>query len=142
MRLKLEPRAEPSRLMGWLSPLIAAALTIVAGFILFVALGKNPVQAFYTFFIHPIRDWNGVAELLLKASPLMLIGVGLATAVLWPTPETLQAVAANGEPAGQGALSSLRRVAERRQVISGPYVPVSLSAAHCSVETAKSPPVL
>ena len=78
MRLKLEARPEPSRLMGWLSPLIAAALTIVAGFILFSALGKNPVQAFYTFFIHPIRDLNGVAELLLKASPLMLIGVGLA----------------------------------------------------------------
>src|SRR5256885_13842533 len=78
MRLKLEARAEPSRLMGWLSPLIAAALTIVAGFILFSALGKNPVQAFYTFFIHPIHDLNGVAELLLKASPLMLIGVGLA----------------------------------------------------------------
>ena len=78
MRLKLEARAEPSRLMGWLSPLIAAALTVVAGFVLFVALGKNPVQAFQTFFIHPIRDWNGVAELLLKASPLMLIGVGLA----------------------------------------------------------------
>jgi simple sugar transport system permease protein len=78
MRLKLEARAEPSRLMGWLSPLIAATLTIVAGFILFVALGKNPVQAFYTFFIHPIRDVNGITELLLKASPLMLIGVGLA----------------------------------------------------------------
>src|SRR5213076_3284502 len=55
MRLALEARAEPSRLMQWLSPLIAAALTIVAGFILFSALGKNPVQAFYTFFIHPIR---------------------------------------------------------------------------------------
>src|SRR5437762_3384924 len=78
MRLKLEARAEPSRLMGWLSPLIAAALTIVAGFILFSALGKNPLEAFYTFFIYPIRDLNGVAELLLKASPLMLIGVGLA----------------------------------------------------------------
>jgi simple sugar transport system permease protein len=78
MRLKLEARPEPSRLMGWLSPVIAAALTIVAGFVLFTALGKDPVQAFYTFFIHPIRDLNGVAELLLKASPLMLIGVGLA----------------------------------------------------------------
>src|SRR6267378_2500151 len=78
MRLKLEARAEPSRLMGYLSPVLAAALTIVAGFILFSALGKNPVQAFYTFFIHPIRDLNGVTELLLKASPLMLIGVGLA----------------------------------------------------------------
>jgi simple sugar transport system permease protein len=28
--------------------------------------------------VYPIRDRNGVAELLLKASPLMLIGVGLA----------------------------------------------------------------
>jgi len=78
MRLELEARAEPSRLMQWFSPLIAAALTVVAGFILFSVLGRNPVEAFHTFFIHPIRDVNGVAELLLKASPLMLIGVGLA----------------------------------------------------------------
>ena len=78
MRLELEARPEPSRLMGWMSPVIAAALTVVAGFILFSALGKNPLQAFYTFFIYPIRDLNGITELLLKASPLMLIGVGLA----------------------------------------------------------------
>jgi simple sugar transport system permease protein len=78
MRLELEARAEPSRLMGYLSPLLAAALTIAAGFVLFSALGKNPLLAFHTFFIHPIRDVNGLTELLLKASPLMLIGVGLA----------------------------------------------------------------
>src|SRR5206468_11669799 len=78
MRVKLETRAEPSRLMGYLSPLLAAVLTVIAGFILFSALGKNPLQAFYTFFIYPVHDLNGVAELLLKASPLMLIGVGLA----------------------------------------------------------------
>src|SRR6266581_5655005 len=78
MRLKLETRAEPSRVMGYLSPLLAAALTVIAGFILFSALGKNPLEAFYTFFIYPIRDLNGIAELLLKASPLMLIAVGLA----------------------------------------------------------------
>src|SRR2546428_4245095 len=78
MRLKLETRAEPSRLMGYLSPLFAAMLTVIAGFILFSALGKNPLEAFYTFFIYPIRDLNGIAELLLKASPLMLIAVGLA----------------------------------------------------------------
>jgi simple sugar transport system permease protein len=64
--------------MSYLSPLLAAGLTIVAGFILFSALGKNPLHAFYTFFVHPIRDLNGFAELLLKASPLMLIAVGLA----------------------------------------------------------------
>jgi simple sugar transport system permease protein len=64
--------------MGYLSPLLAAGLTIVAGFILFSALGKDPVEAFRTFFVHPIRNRNGVAELLLKASPLMLIATGLA----------------------------------------------------------------
>jgi simple sugar transport system permease protein len=64
--------------MSYLSPLLAAGLTIVAGFILFSALGKDPLHAFYTFFVHPIRDLNGFAELLLKASPLMLIAVGLA----------------------------------------------------------------
>lgn len=78
MRLRLEARAEPSRLMGWLAPLFAAALTLVAGFVLFSALGRNPLQAFYTFFAYPVRDLNGVAELLLKASPLMLIAIGLA----------------------------------------------------------------
>src|SRR5690554_6250975 len=78
MRFRLEARAQPSRLMGWLSPVLAALLTVVAGFMLFSALGKDPVEAFRTFFIHPVRDLNGVAELLLKASPLMIIGIGLA----------------------------------------------------------------
>ena len=64
--------------MGYLSPVLAAGLTILAGFVLFSLLGKNPVTAFYTFFVHPIRDLNGVAELLQKASPLMIIAVGLA----------------------------------------------------------------
>lgn len=78
MRYRLEARAEPSRLMAYLSPLLAAVLTAGAGFLLFSLLGKNPIDAFYTFFIHPIRDLNGIGELLQKASPLMIIGVGLA----------------------------------------------------------------
>ncbi len=78
MGYRLEARAQPSRLMGYLSPLIAAGLTVIAGFVLFSLLGKNPVEAFHTFFIHPIRDLNGLAELLQKASPLMIIAVGLA----------------------------------------------------------------
>ena len=78
MRYRLEARQQPSRLMGWLSPVLAALLTVVAGFVLFSALGKDPVSAFHTFFIHPVRNINGVAELLQKASPLMLVAVGLA----------------------------------------------------------------
>ena len=54
--LKLEARPEPSRLAGWLSPLLAAAATLVVGFVLFTALGKDPWQAFHVFFIKPVDD--------------------------------------------------------------------------------------
>jgi ABC-type uncharacterized transport system permease subunit len=78
MRLHLEPRPEPSRIAGWLSPLIAALATLVVGFVLFSAMGKNPWEAFHVFFVKPLETRYGVGELLLKAGPLMLCAVGLA----------------------------------------------------------------
>ena len=74
----LEARPEPSRLMAWLSPVIAAAAIFVVGFALFSGMGKNPFAAFYVFFVKPIDSLYGIGELLLKASPLMLCAVGLA----------------------------------------------------------------
>ena len=78
MNYKLEPRPQPSRLMGWLSPLIAVGLTLLTGLILSMFMGINPLSAFYAFFIAPIDDLYGWGELGLKATPLMLIAVGLA----------------------------------------------------------------
>ncbi len=78
MRFKLEARPAPSRAMRYYSPLVAAALTVVVGFIVFTALGRNPLAAFHAFFVQPVSSLNGVAELLLKAAPLMMIAVGLA----------------------------------------------------------------
>jgi ABC-type uncharacterized transport system permease subunit len=78
MRLYFEPRPEPSRLAGWLSPLIAALATLVVGFVLFTAMGKNPWHAFHVFFVKPLETRYGIGELLLKAGPLMLCAVGLA----------------------------------------------------------------
>jgi simple sugar transport system permease protein len=78
MLLKLEPRAGISQRMRYGSLLIAAALTLLTGFVLFAALGKNPLAAFHAFFVAPVSSVNGVAELLLKASPLVLIATGLA----------------------------------------------------------------
>jgi simple sugar transport system permease protein len=75
---KLEARAEASQAMRWASPAIAVALTLVCGMLVFVALGRNPVEGFRVFFLNPVRDLNAVAELMLKATPLMLIAVGLA----------------------------------------------------------------
>ncbi len=76
--IRLEARPEPSRLAGWLSPLLAAAATLVVGFVLFSLLGRNPWTAFHAFFVKPVETLYGVGELLLKASPLMLIATGLA----------------------------------------------------------------
>ena len=74
----LEARPEPSRLAGWLSPRAAAAATLLIGFVVFSLLGKDPLDAFHAFFVKPIDSVYGVSELLLKASPLMLIATGLA----------------------------------------------------------------
>jgi general nucleoside transport system permease protein len=76
--LALEARPEPSRLMAWLSPLVAAVAVFLVGFVLFSSLGRNPFEAFYVFFVKPIDSIYGVGELLLKASPLMLCAIGLA----------------------------------------------------------------
>jgi simple sugar transport system permease protein len=60
------------------APVIALALTLLAGFFIFLILEKNPWKAYQAFFIDPISDVNGISELILKASPLCLIALGLA----------------------------------------------------------------
>ncbi|HMT94425.1 ABC transporter permease [uncultured Thiothrix sp.] len=76
--LRLELRPAPSRLMIYLSPLLAMALMLVVGMIVFTILGQPPLKAFHAFFVEPINDWYGFGELLIKSSPLALIALGLA----------------------------------------------------------------
>ena len=78
LMLRLERRATPSSTMSVVSPLLAAAGMLVTGFLLFSALGKDPVEAFYLFFIKPLSTSYGIGELLLKTTPLLLCGLGLA----------------------------------------------------------------
>jgi len=60
------------------SPLIALAITVGLGFLLFAALGKDPLRGLEMFFYEPIKDPRALAELSIKASPLLLIGLGLS----------------------------------------------------------------
>ena len=76
--IRLERRPRPSRTLVYLTPLIAVALTVVAGMILFAILGVDPVRAVTIIFIHPFTDAYSISELMVKATPLILIGVGLA----------------------------------------------------------------
>lgn len=74
---ELERRATPSRLMPYLSPVLAAIAMLLTGFILFTALDKDPVQAFGVFFVEPLSNAYGLGELLVKATPLLLCALGL-----------------------------------------------------------------
>lgn len=75
--LQLERRPEASATLRWLSPLLALALTVATGFLLFLGMGKDPIQALTFFFITPISDLTGLAELGLKTAPLLLCAAGL-----------------------------------------------------------------
>ena len=74
----LEARPTPSRLMSWLSPVLAVLLTVICGALLFVALGHDPLAGLGVFFVEPLRDLHGWSELAIKVAPLLLIAVGLA----------------------------------------------------------------
>src|SRR6266403_2096759 len=73
-----ERRASPSAVMRIASPLIAAAAMLATGFLIFAFLGKEPENALYVFFVQPLSSLYGWGELLLKATPLALCGLGLA----------------------------------------------------------------
>ena len=71
-------RTQPSRFWRFASPLLALFLTVLLAMLLFVALGKDPWQGLQVFFWEPIKSGYAWGELLLKATPLLLIGLGLA----------------------------------------------------------------
>ncbi|MCV2352332.1 ABC transporter permease [Paucibacter sp. Y2R2-4] len=75
---KLEPRPQPSRLMGLASPLLALVVTVALGLGLFLLLDKDPLRGLQMFFWEPIRSPQAWSELGLKATPLLLIALGLA----------------------------------------------------------------
>lgn len=78
MRLELVRRSRPSVFMAVFSPVIAIALTLVSGAVLFLVLGKDPLYALSVYFVAPLTELWSLEEILVKASPLALIAIGLA----------------------------------------------------------------
>ena len=76
--IRLEPRKEMSRHLLYLTPVLAVALTIVLGMVMFLILGKNPVRAITIIFVTPLTDLFTISEMIVKATPLILIGIGLS----------------------------------------------------------------
>jgi simple sugar transport system permease protein len=78
MRIELEKRGDVSKLFGLLSPILALLLTLVAGGIMFMMLGKDPFDSLDALLIEPLFDPWSLNELAKKAAPLILIAVGLS----------------------------------------------------------------
>jgi len=76
--LVLERRGESSTTIAIASPLIAIALTLATIAVLFALLGKNPLQALAVYFLDPLTDTYALQEMAVKATPLVLIAVGLS----------------------------------------------------------------
>jgi simple sugar transport system permease protein len=68
--------------MTLLSPLIAIALTLVTGAIVFTAFGVDPIQALYIYFVEPLTAVWSLEDLVVKATPIVLIAIGLSVCYL------------------------------------------------------------
>ncbi|MBL1434963.1 MAG: ABC transporter permease [Rhodobacteraceae bacterium] len=76
--LRLEQRQQSSKTMLYLTPVLAVVSTMVVGGALFLAMGINPFDAIYLLFIDPFIDSYNLSQLFVKASPLILIAMGLS----------------------------------------------------------------
>src|SRR5215203_3268736 len=67
----------------WITALVTVLSFLLAlvfgGIVLFLA-GENPLEVYAAMFSGAFGDWNGVAETLVKTTPLLLAGLGVAVA--------------------------------------------------------------
>ncbi|MBX9759537.1 MAG: ABC transporter permease [Beijerinckiaceae bacterium] len=82
MRIVMTRRESVGPWIRLASPLIAVALTIVSGAIMFALIGVPPLKGLHTYFISPLSDGWALQELTVKATPLVLIAVGLSLCYL------------------------------------------------------------
>ena len=78
MQLRLERRAQQSRMMQVLSPILAIVLSIITFFIIFWVMKIDPLRALYLYFVDPLTAVWSIEDLIVKAAPIILIAVGLS----------------------------------------------------------------
>ena len=80
MRIRIEARGYESTFWRYASPVLALLLTGATSGLIFAAMGRPPGQTVYTFLIAPLLQQDGLAALVVKAAPLIMMGVGLSLA--------------------------------------------------------------
>ena len=76
--LKLEARPAASKWWIYGSPVLALAITVLIGVALFALLGKDPLRGLEVFFWEPLKSRYALGELMVKATPRLLLALGLA----------------------------------------------------------------
>lgn len=78
MRLDLVPRTTVSPVMRATAPVIAFLIAfLIAGFVIWL-MGRSPAAAFDVYVMQPLSDPWAIQELIVKATPLTLIAIGLS----------------------------------------------------------------
>ena len=80
MQFRLEKRPAPSRTMRIVTPFAAVALTMVLGAIVFTLMGYDGLAAVREIFFTPLTNAYKWQDLAVKATPLVIIAVGLSIA--------------------------------------------------------------
>ena len=75
--IMLTPRKDIPLSLTLVTPIVAIALTLIIGAVIFALLGYDPGAALYQFFIVPISRPDQVGDLFVKACPLIIIASGL-----------------------------------------------------------------
>ncbi len=86
MRVELVRRASPPALARALAPIAALAVALGLGAIFIWLLGRSPAAAFDVYIRSQLTDGWALTELAVKATPLVLIAIGLSfcfRASLW-----------------------------------------------------------
>ncbi|WP_201864509.1 ABC transporter permease [Microvirga soli] len=78
MRFELTPRTNASTMMRVFAS-VAAFITafLIAGFVIWL-MGRSPIAAFDVYVLQPLSDPWSLQELVVKATPMALIAIGLA----------------------------------------------------------------
>lgn len=76
--IRLEARKETSTALTYAAPAFAVLLTALAGMAMFAILDKDPLRAMGLIFVQPLGDWYSITEIIVKATPLALIAIGLS----------------------------------------------------------------
>ena len=78
MRLELTPRTEVPALARAAAPVAAFLIAFVIAGVVIWLLGRSPIAAFQVYVLGPLSDPWALQELLVKATPLALIAIGLS----------------------------------------------------------------